>query len=323
MSELDAPIFEPRRSGRWSTLLLIRRHLMVFFADRTNVILLLLQPILIGVLISVVAMDKPAIPKKLFLGYIAALWLGCSNAAQVIVRERPVFLREKQAGLKLNNYLFSKFVCMGIFACIQAGLLYAILAGTGTGLIGDRGWQIIAIAGSAVALSGVGLAISAHSRTTTQAILWVPLIIIPQILFSGYVFSLKQWREGRVAAAISRVSPSYAAQRLVDISLFWNQTIDDDVITDYRLGDNLTNLGLVYVPLRTWILGQPAPVFTEEQRARYGLKSADFDWPTRYPELEYGNVFNQRELGLYPIWLLLGWYVGSYGIALVQLARSK
>lgn len=323
MADLTAPAFEPYRSGRWSALLLIRRHLTVFWAERSGVILLLLQPILIGVLISLVAVDKPAIPKKLFLGYIAALWLGCSNAAQVIVRERSVFLREKQAGLRLHNYLISKFVCMGIFACIQAGILFLILAGTGSGLIGDPWWQFTAIAGSAVALSGIGLVISAHSKTPTQAILWVPLVVIPQILFSGYVFGLKQWRERPAAAVISRVCPSYAAQRLVDISLFWNQPLDDDFITDHRIGDNLNNLAMALVPLKTWVLREPQVVFSEAEQARLGLKSRQIAWPARHPEFELGHVFTHPELGLYPIWLLLGWYVASYFAALLQLARSE
>ena len=37
-----------------------------------------------------------------------------------------------------------------------------------------------------------GLTISALVRTTTQAVMWVPLLLIPQILFGGFVVSIPE-----------------------------------------------------------------------------------------------------------------------------------
>jgi len=36
----------------------------------------------------------------------------------------------------------------------------------------------------------LGLSVSAVVRTTTQAVMWVPLLLIPQILFGGFVITL-------------------------------------------------------------------------------------------------------------------------------------
>lgn len=311
------------RAGRWATSLLVKRHLTVFLAERSNIFMLILQPLLIGALISLVAVDNAAIPKKLFLGYIAALWLGCSNAAQVIVRERAIFMRERLAGLRLHNYLISKFSCLGLFAVVQSLLLFAMIKFTGTGLIGDPLWQLAAIAGSSLAMSGLGLLISAYSKTPTYAVMAVPLVIIPQILFSGYVFGLQQWSHRRLATVISRVCPSYAAQRLVDISLFWKKELNyDDYLDVYRLETpNLINLEIALVPWRSWLLKEPQIEFTPEIKAEYSLKSTTARWPAEYPEFEIGSTFTGYKLSYYPIGLLCAWYVLSYLGAWYNLSR--
>lgn len=311
------------RPGHWAISTLIRRHLTVFVADRWNVVLLVLQPALIGWLINLAAVVDPAMPRKLFVGYLGALWIGCSNSAQVIVRERPVFLRERLAGLNLHNYLISKFVCMALFSVVQSLLLYTVLANGGIGLVGNPWLQICAMTGGAVVLSGIGLMISAASNTPTQAVLWVPLVIIPQILFSGYVFGLEYWRKQPPAALVSRICPSYAAQRLVDLSLFWGQQLDDDVLNKYRTAaPNLQNLAMALVPMKTWMTGPQELKFTPAEARRYALQASQMDWPADYPEFRRGGIFNIPELVVYPIQLLVVWYALSYVVALMKLSRT-
>lgn len=62
----------------------------------------------------------------------------------------------------------------------------------------------------------LGLTVSALVRTTTQAVMWVPLLLIPQILFGGFVITLPEM--GRLVRSVASVFPSNASQRLVDVS---------------------------------------------------------------------------------------------------------
>ena len=62
----------------------------------------------------------------------------------------------------------------------------------------------------------MGLGISALVRTTTQAVMWVPLILIPQILFGGFVISVPEM--SKPVRTVARFFPSFAAQRLIDVS---------------------------------------------------------------------------------------------------------
>jgi ABC-type multidrug transport system ATPase subunit len=90
---------------------------------------------------------------------------------------------------------------------------------------GTNIWEIINICLSMrigafflITLVGVslGLMVSALVRTTTQAVMWVPLILIPQILFGGFV--IKRAEMSDFVRTIASYSPSNAAQRLVDVS---------------------------------------------------------------------------------------------------------
>ena len=54
-------------------------------------------PIFIGLLVTWVSHDPALV---LFFAYIATLWFGCGNAAQEIVKELPMFRRERLIGVE-------------------------------------------------------------------------------------------------------------------------------------------------------------------------------------------------------------------------------
>ena len=78
------------------------------------------QPIFIGLLVTWVSSDPPLI---LFFASIATLWFGCGNAAQEIVRELPMFRRERLIGLGRHAYLFAKFSSLAGITAAQSLLL--------------------------------------------------------------------------------------------------------------------------------------------------------------------------------------------------------
>jgi ABC-type multidrug transport system ATPase subunit len=76
--------------------------------------------------------------------------------------------------------------------------------------------KLFAFFGAALVGVGLGLAVSAWVRTPTQAVMWVPLLLIPQILFGGYVVTLPKMSPA--VRAFSQVFPSYSCQRIIDVS---------------------------------------------------------------------------------------------------------
>jgi len=76
--------------------------------------------------------------------------------------------------------------------------------------------KVAAFFGAALVGVSLGLAVSAWVRSPTQAVMWVPLLLIPQILFGGYVVTLPKMSS--LVRSISNAFPSHACQRIIDVS---------------------------------------------------------------------------------------------------------
>jgi hypothetical protein len=58
-----------------------------------------------------------------------------------------------------------------------------------------------------------------------QAVLVVPLVLIPQILFSG--FTVKTHLMSVPVRSVARAMPTFAAQRSMDTSFLWNRQVGE------------------------------------------------------------------------------------------------
>jgi hypothetical protein len=128
-----------------------------------------------------------------FILALVAVWFGTSVSAREIVRERPVYERERMVNLGLLPYLASKLFVLGIIVSLQCVMLFVPLKLFDlVGLMPMPGelagipqfWTMLLTAGVGI---GIGLLISALVRTSEMATSLIPLILIPQLLFSGLV----------------------------------------------------------------------------------------------------------------------------------------
>ena len=228
-SPLAEPRPLPRKSKRAAALpILLRRQWAILRADWKNFLLMLGQPVFIGLIVTWVSKDASLV---LFFAYIATLWFGCGNAAQDIVKELPMFRRERLIGLGRHEYLLAKFLSLGRITVTQSLLLYAVMQLGAWGIGGEAAWQIPGLAMTALAAVGIGLAISAWAKTVLQAVMLVPLVLIPQILFSGFTPPAGEMKSGPYV--VSRFMPSAAAQTVMDVSLFWDKKISGSMRVDY------------------------------------------------------------------------------------------
>ncbi len=140
--------------------------------------------------------------KILFLLGISCLWFGCNNAAKEIVKERAIYSRERDVGLKVVSYYGSKLIVLGAASILQSSLLYGGVR-LFTHLAGD-GWSQYALL-SLTSLTGVaiGLAISAVANSEDVAVTMVPISLIPQIIMAGILAPLAGYTRGLAQIAIS------------------------------------------------------------------------------------------------------------------------
>lgn len=315
---------------RWSPPILLQRQWAVLQSDWKNLLLLTTQPILIALLISLVAVDTYATGPKLFLAYIAILWFGCSNAAQELVKEREIFRREQFVGLGTHAYLVSKLFGMAVITCFQSVLLYGLLKVLGQGLSGSMPWQGAGLFAAAICATGIGLAISAWSKTRTQAVTLVPLFLIPQILFSGFLFPLNDWNHAPVPRILSRCMPSFGCQRIMDTSQLWGLEItgyydtggaDEESLQARGLHFPYDNLSVSLLPWKTFLTSSPFEFRIDE--STHFLKripspdlAATYQWPEgEAPAYRAGYIFGHAIPGLSGFLSLGIWTVLCYGFA--------
>ena len=132
--------------------------------------------------------------KILFIMAFAAVMFGCINGAREIVKEAPVYRRERAVNLGIMPYMFSKIAVLGVLCLFQSGILVLMVnlkAPLQQGIFLPPLLEIyITMALTALAGLMVGLTLSAIAPNNDRAMSFVPIILIPQVIFSGIIFAL-------------------------------------------------------------------------------------------------------------------------------------
>lgn len=190
-------------------LILTQRYLKLVLEDKVNLFLSLVTAPVGIALINIAIRDKepliipqeleaslaPLALRVLFVFTSAALWVGLSTSLQEIVKEADIYLRERLVNLGLFSYLGSKLLVLGTLAVIQTILMTgAILLGFESPQPDLISWSIGAGITSFLTLftcMSLGLMVSAMVKNSTQANSALPLLLIPQIIFSGVLFDME------------------------------------------------------------------------------------------------------------------------------------
>ena len=124
------------------------------------------------------------IPQFLFFGLVVAMFLGLTNSADDIIRDRAVLQRERNLNVRLFYYISSKFFALCVFAAIQCTLFVLI----GNAILEVRGmfwiyFEFLFITSfTGVALGLLVSSLVADAKTAANI---VPLVLIPNIILGG------------------------------------------------------------------------------------------------------------------------------------------
>ncbi len=126
------------------------------------------------------------IPQYVFISVIVAIFLGLTVAAEEINKDKKILAREKFLNLSRNSYLGSKVLIMFTISAIQS--LSFVLIGNLILEVPGMWWQYWLILFSTSCVSNLaGLNISSAFNSAKVIYIIVPLLIIPQLLFSGVI----------------------------------------------------------------------------------------------------------------------------------------
>jgi ABC transport system ATP-binding/permease protein len=168
---------------------LCERYLELILADKWNTLLLLAQAPVIAGLIVLIWRDVDQVTEALlFVLALSAIWFGTLNACREIVKEKSIFEREWMKGLNLSSYLWSKLAVLALVGLAQCLCLVFVVNSTID--LGDPPLgHLIILFPASLAGTGLGLLISASVTTVDRSLTAVPLLLLPQILFSELLVS--------------------------------------------------------------------------------------------------------------------------------------
>lgn len=130
--------------------------------------------------------ENQNIPSYLFISVIVALFIGLTVSAEEIIKDQKILKRESFLNLSKGSYLWSKISIMFLISGIQTFSFVLI----GNWIMGIHGmWMsywLILFTLSCFA-NVLGLNISATFNSVKVIYILIPLVIIPQLLFSGVI----------------------------------------------------------------------------------------------------------------------------------------
>ncbi|HEX2321194.1 MAG TPA: FHA domain-containing protein [Streptosporangiaceae bacterium] len=195
----------PKTSNRFAQMsTLVRRYSAVIASDRGFLYLLVGVVFGLGALVRAfplpnggfVGPNNDGAQSALLILVLCACFSGALNAIREIVKERPIYARERGTGLSPGAYLASKVIVLGVISAFQAILLVAIgLAGKnfppkGSVLPIPLLEVAIAIAAVAVVSMVIGLFTSSMVSTAERAMPLVFLLVMIQVVTTGGIFAI-------------------------------------------------------------------------------------------------------------------------------------
>jgi ABC-type multidrug transport system ATPase subunit len=213
------------QSGLKQFGVLSRRYFKLTVVDRQRLLLLLMQAPIVALLLAIVTKKNAfsmyeSTSQILFTLSCAAVWIGVLNSIQEVCKERVIFKRERAVNLKLMPYIGSKLLILGIICIIQSITMIAtfnliIKFPTEYQLVWNVKFELIVTTFLTLfAAAAMGITISTLVTNSDRAMSIAPFLLIPQIIFSGFIFKLSGASEKLSAIFVSKWSLRAMAESL-------------------------------------------------------------------------------------------------------------
>jgi len=185
---------------------LTRRYMRVIASDRGYLLFMGLLPVILGVLIHLVGSKQGLggapgtntnASETLVLLVVCACLAGTASSVRELVKERPIYIRERAAGLSSGAYISSKLLVLGVMSIVQS-LVLVVLGIVGRPLPPNGAFLtglplvelLLGIAVLALASMCLGLFVSALVSTSEKAMPFLVLLTMIQVILSGGVVAL-------------------------------------------------------------------------------------------------------------------------------------
>lgn len=143
-------------------------------------------------------------PSLYFVMCLSSIWFGCIGACREIVKERAIIERERFFGVSPWAVVASKAQVLAVVGIVQSVLLQGAVEWK-LALHGPMGLQLVALVLCSWCGIGLGLAVSALAATQERAVGAVPLLLLPQVLFSEIALPREYFSD--VVSVVEKLMP--------------------------------------------------------------------------------------------------------------------
>jgi hypothetical protein len=190
----------PKKSFVNQTGVLFSRNLKIYFNDSGKLRGAIFLTLVLAVLVSIVAngsqYDSYGMTKSLYFALTCAVFfVGCMNSITEVCKERNLIKREYMTTLSLGAYILAK-TAMLLLLCLAQSIIFAVVFAIGVGLPKDELMFspfleiFLTIFLTGMAGSSMGMFVSCFSKNEDKASKLAPILLLPQMLFSGVIFEL-------------------------------------------------------------------------------------------------------------------------------------
>ncbi len=170
------------------------RYAQVKGRDLGGLAVLLAQAPVLAVVMKIV-FPQPT-REMMFMLSLSCMWFGMSAAVRELISDRVIWLRERRIGIKAGPYVGSKVGVLGALVAAQCAVFAFLNLAMHPIFVTEYGFSIFGFVAVA-AFTGIvgmalGLLVSAINASSEGAVGSLPLLLIPQIAFSGVLLSLSR-----------------------------------------------------------------------------------------------------------------------------------
>jgi ABC-type multidrug transport system ATPase subunit len=186
-------------------IVFVKRDVLSKITDAQYMLLTLLEAPVLGFLLAFLIryFDKSAddpkytlfsnenLPVYIFMSVIVAIFMGLTVSAEEIIKDRKILKREAFLNLSWNSYLLSKVFVQLAISAIQA-LSFVLIGNAITGIKGMwfEYWMVLFSCWAGANI--LGLVISDSFKAVATIYMWIPFLVIPQIILSGVMVKFEK-----------------------------------------------------------------------------------------------------------------------------------
>jgi ABC-type multidrug transport system permease subunit len=217
---------------------LTHRNFDILTQHFPSLIPLLMQPLVICTLILVlfnsgafeigVANPATALQITFFLAF-GAFFFGVNYGTDELAKEAPIFLRERMVNLAIAPYVLGKVAVLGpLLALVQVFMLIVLRLTQRLPALSVETYAalLLTLILTSLAALALGFVASAAVGSLEQAGALTPMLIMPQLLFSGAILAVPSMNVvGRAISAISIARWSFEGNgHILDLNGFFAST---------------------------------------------------------------------------------------------------